>query len=455
MQNDFSRVTADSFPLKLQRSQDVIYDFLLELVKTKPPEEVLQEFRTLFFEYSANPENAEAMQELSAILTANEVQDFIYTLKRCCYILINNWETKRNRNCIQQLVEGFNQFDTFYSSSSRLTYRLKNWLNIFRTSRDYQDLLLYTNKTLGTDAAANKETQHWSERYVSYLLVPQYANTNNSKEQRELALTLSKKLKDKFKFDLAMYTTRSQLTIYRNKHLENPTNLGEDVLRLIKRIIAKKGEFSYINLAHIFLKQVQGFRYQDFKESLLNYLFFLTDRQKGIEGVKNRLSRKVKDLYLEYEDEYVDNAIFLRTCKKIIDFLSTQTGEEPSKLLVYLWFQSNPLTLVILLLKIILICPNARTHLETRIAELIEYYQKMPEENCQWAIDFFEIFQIAFAIYADNDVQYNLIKIKEHQNENADTSEEAILDSYCIFSQCRGYFSEAWSESHQAISNGE
>lgn len=455
MQNDFSRVTANSVSTQLERSQDVIYDFLLRLVKTKPPEEVLQEFRNLFFEYNANSENAAAMQELSDILEANEVQDFVYTLKRCCYILINNWEPKRSRVCIQQLVEGFDKFDTSYSSTSRLSYRLKNWLNIFRKSKDYQDLLLYTNKAIGGEVNAKKQVKHWSERYVSYLLVPQYANTSNSQEQREIASTLSKKLKDKFKFDLAMYTTRSQLTTYRNRNLENPTNLGEDVLKLIKKIIAKRGEFSYTNLAHIFLKQVQDFRYKDFKEAFLNYLFFLTDRQKGIEELKSKLHQKLKSIYVEYEDQSVNDAIVLRTCKKTIDFLTTETGTEPSDIFLHLWLQSNPLTLVILLLKIILACPGTRTHLETRIAELIKYYQEMPEEACQWAINFFEVFQIAFAIYADKDVQYNLIKIKDRKSENVGESEDAILDSYGIFSQCRGYFSGAWSENNYAADNEE
>ncbi|MDY7015761.1 MAG: hypothetical protein SVX43_19635, partial [Cyanobacteriota bacterium] len=154
-------------------------------------------------------------------------------------------------------------------------------------------------------------------------------------------------------------------------------------------------------------------------------------------------------------EEELDNAILLRTCKRIVDFLTTETGQEPSEIFIYLWFQGNSLTLVILLLKLILVCPNSRTHLEMRIASLIEYYQEMSEENCQWAIKFFEIFQITFAIYADNDVQYNLIKIKEHQTENDENSEDAILDSYGIFSQCRERFSEAWSEHQQVIGNRE
>jgi hypothetical protein len=95
--------------------------------------------------------------------------------------------------------------------------------------------------------------------------------------------------------------------------------------------------------------------------------------------------------------------------------------------------QGNPLTLVIVLLKIILICPNARTHLENCIAKLIQYYVDYPEDECKWVINFFEIFNITFAIHADN-VQYNLIKMDA---KRPDGKSEAALDTYRVFSQLR------------------
>ena len=74
--------------------------------------------------------------------------------------------------------------------------------------------------------------------------------------------------------------------------------------------------------------------------------------------------------------------------------------------------QGNPLTIVIVLLKIILICRNARTYLETRIGELVRYYGNYPEEECQWIVHFMEVFNITFTIYAEN-VRYNLVRMPE------------------------------------------
>jgi hypothetical protein len=95
--------------------------------------------------------------------------------------------------------------------------------------------------------------------------------------------------------------------------------------------------------------------------------------------------------------------------------------------------QGNPLTLVIILLKIILISRNSRSHLELRIAELIRYYNNYPEAECYWVINFIEIFNITFAIYAEN-VEYNLIRMEQ---EELIVQPQYHLDSYRVFSQLK------------------
>ncbi|MGD2180831.1 hypothetical protein [Lusitaniella coriacea] len=427
------------------QAQEMIYKFLLKLVNEKTPEETLQEFQYLFFDYHSHPENVKALQELSDILLQRDYEIFSNTLKRCCYILINNWETKRNHACIQELVLSFASVDFEKKFKSQMILRLRRWLKKFFNGKHYQDLKLYIKKYDKSNSSSSSEDKHhWSNRYVSYLLVPQYANTNNPKEQRKAARELSQKLKDRFKFDLAMYTARSQSIVCQKKMPENPTGLGEEVLRLIKKIVAKRGNFSYTNLANIFLKQVEEISYENFKEALGNYLVFSVETQELVEGLQNKIAQRLQSIYPEHNDEILDDALLLRTCNRVLDCLTTETGQEPSDIFLYLIFQGNPLTLVIVLLKLILVSPHSRVHLEKRIAELIKHYMELSEEECQWVVNFFEIFKITFAIYADNDVHYNLIKMKDWVPEN--DSEEAMLDAYRIFSQYRGYLGSILSE---------
>jgi hypothetical protein len=409
-----------------QQAQEMIYQFLLELVRKQPPGKVLEEFKHLFIDYDSSDGNVEALQAISEFLFSNNEKEFLHTLKRSCYILVNNWDTSRNHSYIKQLVDLFLEFKVNRRTLSPTLKRLRAWLTNFVNSQDYYELKLFLAKYGYSDE------EHWSKRYTSYLLVPQYTNPNNPIEQREAARSLSKKLKDQFKFDLAMYTARSQSSA-QDTIPKNPTGLGDDVLRLIKMIVAKRGNFSYENIAHIFIKQTQGINYKKFKYALQNYLIFSVANKDFVEILNKQISEKLEGLYERHHEERLDDALLLRTCNRVIEDLTTEDQQKPSDLFILLLSQGNPLTLVIVLLKIILICPNARTHLEICIAKLIEYYMDYPEDESKWVVNFFEVFNITFAIHADN-VQYNLIKM---DGKRSDEPSEEALDTYRVFSQLR------------------
>ncbi|MGQ4645794.1 hypothetical protein [Lyngbya aestuarii] len=408
--------------------QEVIYRFLLETVKTKSPEEVLLEFQNLLINYNISATNVEAFQALSRLVYANNEQDFHYTLKRSCYILINNWETSRNHGATKELVKLFSEHSQIKKIAvSKAVVRHHLWLVNFFQSQSYYELKLFAAKY------GFSNTSHWSDRYTSYLLVSQYANANNPVEQRQAARTRSQRLKDNFKFELAMYTARCQSNIANQKSLQNPTGFGEEVLRFIKMIVARRGSFSYENLANIFLEQTRHLSYKSFKHSLQNYLIGSATHKDYVELLQQKFSEKLEILYESHDQKVLDEALLLRTCNKIINYLTTEEQQQPSELFIFLMSQENPLTLVVILLKLIFVCPHARTHLETCIANLIQYYMQCPQEECQWVINFFEIFNITFAIHADN-VRYNLISMdKEKENDYS----KASLDTYRVFSQLR------------------
>lgn len=423
------RLKRKALGLSTQQAQGMIYNFLLNIVRKQPPAKVLLEFKHLFFDYEISEENKEAIQSLNKLILANNDQEFRHTLKRACYILINNWDTSRNHAYIKELVE---LFADFQDSTSKRTLspslnRLRTWITNFVNSQDYHELKLFLTKHGYSDKT------HWSSRYTSYLLVPQYTNCNNPAEQREAAKTLSKKLKDQFKFDLAMYTARSQAPTPQNQPFTNPTALGDEVIRFIKRIVAKSGSFSYENVANIFLKQIQSLKYKSFKSCLQNYLIFSVANKDFVRVFKQKLTEKLEILYEAYHEQDVNEALILRTCNRIIEYLTTEDQKKPSALFVLLLSQGHPLTLVIVLLKIILISPHSRTHLENCIANLIQYYVDYPEDECRWVVNFFEVFNITFAIHADN-VQYNLIKMEA---KDSDSCSEGTLDTYRVFSQRR------------------
>ncbi|XHX80318.1 MAG: hypothetical protein RBJ76_10430 [Stenomitos frigidus ULC029] len=368
------------------------------------------------------------MQALYEIVFSNNEEEFRNTLKRCCYILVNNWDASRNYKPIQDLIQVFTDPSIHRNTASPTLKRLRHWLHSFVQSGDYEELKLFVSRY------DEKERGPWVSRYTSYLLVPQYIDLSNPIEQREAARALSKQLKDRFKFDLAMYIARSQSNVPSKRTPKNPTALGEEVLRLIKAIVAKRGPFSYANLANIFVNQTQNLFYKEFKQSIQQYLIFSVENQEFVETLRSKLTDKLDHLYENHDDELATNALRLRTCNRVIEYLTTENQSDPSQLFVLLLSQGNPITLVVALLKIILICKHSRTHLEARIAQLIKYYQNYPEDECAWIVNFLEVFNVTFAIHAEN-VQYNLIKMQVDEPQFAPHVFDP--DKYRIFSQLK------------------
>ncbi|MFB2938735.1 hypothetical protein ACE1B6_26080 [Aerosakkonemataceae cyanobacterium BLCC-F154] len=408
----------------LQEDQQIIYNFLFKLVRRSSPELVLQEFRKMFIE-PVYDLNSQALQALYRIVLLNNETEFINTLKRCCYILINNWDSTRQHQAIRHLVEIFPTRISHHAVPLKL-YRISNWMNKFVNSKDYEDLKVFAFRNDSGKAV------HWSDRYTSYLLVPQYIECNNPIEQRQAAKTLAQQLKDKFKFDLAMYTARSISRTATEKPAVNPTGLGEKLVDVIKVLVARQGEFKYNELARIFLRQTHNLNYEDFKLSLHKYLTLGFAETPVNTSINNKLTEKLKAIYPEFIGQKINRLSLLKTSQFLIENLTITYQEYPSELFILLLSHKKTITLVILLLKIVLICPHSRTHLDTCIADLIHHYKKLPEQECEWVINFVEIFNIAFTIYTE-DVEYNLVKLDEHGNS------ESIMpgENYRLFSQVR------------------
>lgn len=410
----------------VQQAQQTIYDFLLDIVKAWPAVDVLEEFRGLFLQHHETI-GANTVPALYAILFANNRKEFHNTLKRSCYILINNWEVAREYGAIRELIQLFSDPTIHKMSVSPTIKRLRQWLRDFVDSEDFQDLRLFVQNRF------NGDDPNWSRRYTAYLLAPQYIDTSNPLEQREAARALSQRLRDKFKFDLAMYTAHFQQSSIGRARRVNPTMLGDSALRVIRALVAKRGMFSHRNLARIFHQQTKGLSYASYKNSLVEYLLFSAMRTDFVVTLENRLLQKLNGLYVKFNHKTLDASLTLLTSNRVIDYLMTEDAETPSPLFSLLLTNGRPLTLAIILLKLILVSPNSHPYLDARIADLIRYYEQFPREECQWIINFLEIYGVTLAI-CGSDVQYNLVQIQQSESE-ASNPETAVLDEYRIFSQ--------------------
>lgn len=432
--NAVSDIELDEFPSQCHKqgkqiaaAQEEMWQFFLNLTKSTAPELVLTEFENLFI----NPSflsNSEIERALKIIVLSQNEQEFRNTLKRCIYILLNTWIYSRKYQYAQILIEKLSVSHLSYRGASTFVRSLRSRMMNFLKSQDYQEVKLFASRY------DRQETGNWKSRYSSYLLTPLYLNSDNSLEQRQAARRLSQQLQDKYKFDLAMYTAHSHTTPSGNNNVKNPTALGDEALRLIKKVLATPGFFNYVNLASIFLNQTQGISYSQFKESLLNYLIFSLDNTGLVESIKMQLTQKLDALYQHEDRQVLRNGLILRTCNRMIEYLTIDKNNQPSDLFVLIASQGNPLTLGIFLLKVLLISPPSRTFLELCMSKLIDYYGNYSEQDCQWVINFLEVSQIILTLYTEN-VKYNLVNMERETSPSHTMIDE---NSYRIFPQMYG-----------------
>ncbi len=404
--------------------QEVIYEFFIQRIKTGEPQQVLENFENIFIHLCC-PDSPNIDQSINRIVSFKQELIFKNTLKRVCYILINNWYINRKYLFVQKLIDLLEatKEDESIAISPNLNL-LGHWLRNFFNSSEYQTI----------KNCALKSKTDWSHRYTSYLLVPEYINNeNNSKEQKEFAQNLSKQLRDRYKFDLAMYVARSESTTFLSEKRSNPTQLGDEVVQLIKKTISSQRVSSYNQQAKLFLRDTQNLNYAEFKKVLPQYLMISSSEQFPINKVRERLNQKLDTLYTHYEPRPVNKGLIIRTCNRLIETLTTEDNKTPSPIFTLLNGQKNPLTLVIILLKIVLICSSARSYLELCISKLIQQYQDYEEDQCQRLIHFLEVFNLVFTIFTEN-LQFHLVRAKEEEPTTLLTS----LDSCRLFCQSKG-----------------
>lgn len=411
---------------KTEELQEPIYQFFIEQVKREKADIVLQLFETIFINFS--PEiHPEFEPFFNYFLDNNREGQFRALLKRTCYILINNWCVSRDTEFVQKLLEKLDEvgegeiLDDCDPDPDRV--RLQGWLVNFTRSAEYQEIRKLT---------VEKGEKKWSDRYKTYLLVSQYANPENSWEHREVARNLSQTLKDRYKFELAMYLARSESPTYDRQNLKNPTRLGKGVITLIKQTVSTQRISIYKSQADRFLKESENLTYGQFKNKLYRYLTASFHSIHPFYVIEFRLKKMLSERNRSWRDRPLKSNLILKVCNQVVAFFTVESDHTPSPNFLLLIEQKNHLSLAIVLLKILLICRHSQAHLELCISHLIQFYQDSDETECQPFIQFVEVFHLVSTIFTEN-IQYHLVRLDGDSKASPSSPE-----TYRLFCQFKG-----------------
>ncbi|MFM7887661.1 MAG: hypothetical protein ACKPCM_13440, partial [Pseudanabaena sp.] len=413
----------------LEQAQQHIYNFFLAIIKHYQVDDILYQFKRLFINYE-EIDNVKVYDALGEIIFYNKENEFKNTILRCCYILTNNWAINGNISACQKLVDLFLSDSISVPTKIYKLKRLRQWLQNFLQSEEYQTL-----RSLTGSSGVYKRHHNWSERFSSYLLVAEYTNLDKPPEQRQYAEISSRKIKKQFKFDLALYTARLDSKYGSTNQRQNPTTLGDGVLVLIKKVLNKHRNEDLRSIAKRFYKQIIELTFSEFKEHLLAYLGISRDDLKIPEIMRLTVVQKFRCFQEHENDQFLKDklVLFHISCNQILQYLLLNEHRQPSEFL-QLSLENNNFLLgyVILLLKVILLCSTSRLYLERYIAELINFYSNYDEADCRCFISFLDVINVTLAIF-DEDTDYNLVKMKNLEND----SPEVNLDDYRVFSQSK------------------
>ncbi|HEY9810678.1 MAG TPA: hypothetical protein V6D13_15215 [Halomicronema sp.] len=399
--------------------EQIIYNHLLSCVETETPGQLIERFRTLFFEPWSYPDRsiAAAVEKLAASKQAD--QEFKFLLNRSCHILINRWQMQTQlHSAIPQLIElfeGNSSNSNLYSFHPRGTRRLHELVHLFTKTEHYLTLRrlvqVISQSPENTNVSETKPLGSLIRRYP-YLYEHCLLSEGSSYEHQQIVRKVQTTRQKQFEINLSQYVTyqvrRSQLarkgdinTTKLIQPVNNPTLLSDrELYGALKQFVGKvEGSSTYRDLAQSFLTHTSQTRsYGAFKDELFDYLRTSIDSGYGKRQFNDRLYKQLSNTLPQSDNQKLSDFLIVRTCSQLLNFLIVESSQRPNHfILIDLVSNIGPTQTTGLLLKIVLVCRKVKPYLERRFAILFNHYESSTREAVHWLVKSLENANIALS----------------------------------------------------------
>ena len=376
----------------ISEDEQILYNHLLDSVQRESPTQLIERFRTLFIDGIGcpEPEIAVALDRITA--SSLTVQTFNHILNRCCHILVNRWQMHpKKKAAILDFVALFER-----SSSVSESGRLQKLVKIFTESEEYQALKRLV-QVLGpapaqTPEAVKQPLSQLINRYP-YLYSHCLLSKDSSAFTQQTIWQLQAQKQRQFEINLSRYATylvrRSQMPPTTGagiiKPVPNPTLLGDrELFHALKQFVGRvEGSYTYRDLAQHFLTRSCNTRsYLAFKNDLYEYLITSIEPEYGKHQFNQRLHKQLKNTFPQWNSQRVNDFLVGQTCDQLFNFLVVESPQQPEHF-IFIDLISNlgPLRTTGLLLKIVLLFPQIKPHLERRFSILFNHYESQAIED--------------------------------------------------------------------------
>lgn len=399
--------------------EQIIYNHLLSCVEIETPGQLIERFRSLFFEAWSYPDRqvAAALERLAASKQAD--QEFKFLLNRCCHILINRWQMQTQlHSAIPELIElfeGSTSNSNLYSFHPRGQRRLHELVHLFTKTEHYLTLRrlvqVISQSPENGNASETKPLGTLIRRYP-YLYEHCLLSEGSSYEHQQIVRTVQSARQKQFEINLSQYVTyqvrRSQLarkgdinTAKLIQPINNPTLLSDrELYGALKQFVGKvEGCSTYRDLAQSFLTHTSQTRtYGAFKDELYDYLRTSIDLGYGKRQFNDRLYKQLTNTLPQSDNQKLSDFLIVRTCSQLLNFLIIESSQRPNHfVLIDLVSNIGPTQTTGLLLKIVLVCRKVKPYLERRFAILFNHYESSTREGVHWLVKSLENVNIALS----------------------------------------------------------
>ncbi len=388
-------------------AEERLYRHLLHIAKTSHPSDAIDLFRKLLIAGTDYP-YADVQKDLDWILQSGFIdQDFKFILNRSCYIFINAWVTTASQRVyIPELIDVFESLPTstpYTVSSQHLRRLLKRFVN----SVQYRALKCLALTIRASWDESNRPSNSASlqsiiQRYP-YIYRHQLVTRGSSLDQRRTVRLMQREAQRQFDVELSRYQglLKYSRTEAARNDVKNPTLLSSLQLNYALHQFTGKvdGANTQRDLAQQFLTYTQWTRsYKSFKHDLYDYLTPAVRSRFGKHHFNQRLASYLNET-LEYYDSSIPSELLIsETCKKLLNFLVVESARCPDHMNFIDLIANLGATLTMtLLLKIVLLCQNAKPWLERRLSVLFDHYALRPKGDVIWLVEALENANVALS----------------------------------------------------------
>lgn len=397
--------------------EQLVYDHLLYWVQIELPEQVIDRFRSLFFNglhYSDGSVLA-ALDRLTALPQGQA--SFKLFFKRCCYILINRWQSQP---IFQDAVPDFFALleTPLYPpvaglGRSAAVKRLRSLVQSYQKSEHFQKLrrttqfLLEDERDLSNIAKNGAKPLLGLIRRYPYLYSHCLISDVSSPEQKQAIRRAENNAQKQFEQNLSQYFTydlrRQRPTGRIIQPIQNPTLLSDADLRTaMKQFVGKVDHnSSYRDLAHRFTVQTSQVQNCDaFKDDFYDYLTSTVDTNFGGGRFHSQLRHQLEAISATNRAQKFNDFTMVRTCNQLLSFLVVDSVQRPQHYVFMDLLNNIGTTATVgLLLKIVLVCNKIKPYLEKRFAILFNHYEIHSRSSTQWLVSCLEQLNVAWSAH--------------------------------------------------------